>query len=357
MSKPLVSVVMVTRNVERFLAEAIESILGQTFEDFEFIILDFGSTDSSKAIAASYGAKDSRIKLHEVASCGLTEARNASCRVAQGKYIAIMDADDVSLPNRLASQVDFMEEHPQVGLLGALADCMNSEGKSLGFRVHLNPPTDDEKIRLALREQSPFCQPTIMLRREAFEVVEGYRPVLAQAEDYDLFVRIAERFCCAGLEQVVLNYRIHPHQLSMHKQRQQSLCMLAAQASAAARRNGKPDPLDSVKEITPKVVEYLGISMAAQRSSLVQEWETWIRFLCMAGEEHAALSAALEVLGSDLRYVERRRVSDLHLTVAWLYWREKKRSRSILSAGRAVAMRPQVVGRPLKALLRRMGMA
>jgi hypothetical protein len=356
MSKPLVSVAMVTRNVERFLAEAIESILGQTFKDFEFIILDFGSTDRSKAIAASYAAKDSRIKQHEIASCSLTEARNASCRVAQGQYIAIMDADDVSLPNRLALQVDFMEEHPQVGLLGALADCTNSEGKSLGFRVHLNPPTEDEKIKLALRERSPFCQPTIMLRREAFEVAGGYRPVLAQAEDYDLFVRIAERFRCAGLDHVVLNYRIHPQQLSMHKQRQQSLCMLAAQASAAARRNGKPDPLDSVEEITPKVVEDLGISMAVQQSSLAQQWETWIRFLYMAGEEHAALSAALEVLRSDLRYVERRRISDLHLTVAWLYWREKKRSKSLLSAGRAVAIRPQVIGRPLRPLLDWLGL-
>lgn len=357
MSKPLVSVVMVTRNVERFLAEAIESILSQTFTDFEFIILDFGSTDSSKAIAASYAAKDSRIRLHEIASCGLTEARNASCRVAQGQYIAIMDADDVALPNRLALQVGFMEEHPQVGLLGALADCTNSEGKPLGFRVHLNPPTKDENIRLALRERSPFCQPTIMLRREAFEAVGGYRPVLAQAEDYDLFVRIAERYSCAGLDQVVLNYRIHPQQLSMHKQRQQSLSMLAAQASAAARRNGKPDPLDSVGEITPKVVADLGISLAAQQSFLGKQWEIWIGFLCMSGQEHAALCAALEVLRSDLRHVERRRVSDLHLTVAWLYWKEKRLSRSVLSAGRAFAMRPQVAGRPLKALLVRLGIA
>ncbi len=357
MSEPLVSVVMVTRNVERFLAEAIESILSQTFKDFEFIILDFGSTDSSKAIAASYAAKDSRIKLQEIPSCGLTEARNASCRSAQGRYIAVMDADDVSLPNRLASQVAFMEEHPQVGLLGALADCTNTDGKSLRFRVHLNPPTEDEKIKLALRKQSPFCQPTIMLRREAFEAVGGYRPVLAQAEDYDLFVRIAERFRCAGLDQVVLNYRIHPQQLSMHKQRQQSLCMLAAQASAEARRNGKPDPLDSVGEITPKVVEDLGFSLAVQQSALAKQWEIWIRFLYMAGEEHAALSAALEVLHSDLRYVERRRISDLHLTVAWLYWREKRLSRSVMSAGRAFAVRPQVAGRPLKALLVRLGIA
>src|ERR1700688_2996712 len=100
MNKPLVSVVMVVCNVERFLAEAIESILAQTFRDFEFVIVDYGSTDRSKIIISSFAAKDKRIKLHEIPNCSLPEARNAGSFLAQGKYIAVIDADNISLPER-----------------------------------------------------------------------------------------------------------------------------------------------------------------------------------------------------------------------------------------------------------------
>src|SRR5579863_4921092 len=99
MTTPLVSVVMVVFNVDRFLGDAIESILDQTFGDFEFIIVDFGSTDKSKEIISSFATKDSRIKFHEIPHCRLSEARNTAGFLAKGKYIAIADADDVSLPD------------------------------------------------------------------------------------------------------------------------------------------------------------------------------------------------------------------------------------------------------------------
>lgn len=98
--QPLVSVVMVIRDIERYVAEAIESILNQTFRDFEFIIVDFGSTDRSKAIAASYAATDGRIRLSEIPPCGYIEAKIAACLLPKGRYIAIQDADDVSEPRR-----------------------------------------------------------------------------------------------------------------------------------------------------------------------------------------------------------------------------------------------------------------
>src|ERR1700722_19795108 len=122
---------MVVCNVDRFLEEAIESILTQTFRDFEFIILDFGSTDRTKEITARYAARDSRIKLSEIPHCSLTEARNAACFLAQGQYIANMDADDVSLPDRLMWQADFMERHPQVGVVGGGVEAIDATGASL----------------------------------------------------------------------------------------------------------------------------------------------------------------------------------------------------------------------------------
>lgn len=103
MQNPPISVVMVVCNADRFLAEAIESILGRTFSEFEFIIVDFGSTDKSRSIISSYAAKDSRVKFHTISNCSLAEARNSGCFLAQGRYIAIMDADDVSVQGRLKS--------------------------------------------------------------------------------------------------------------------------------------------------------------------------------------------------------------------------------------------------------------
>src|SRR5580693_2039955 len=131
MKKPLISVVMAICDVEHYLGDSIESILGQTFQDFEFIIVDFGSTDKSKEIASRYGAKDSRIRLHEIAPCALAEARNTACRLAQGKYVAVMDSDDVAVPDRLRWEFEFMEKQPTVGLLGGATEWIDSAGRSL----------------------------------------------------------------------------------------------------------------------------------------------------------------------------------------------------------------------------------
>jgi hypothetical protein len=352
-NNPLVSVVMVACNVDRFLAESIESILGQTFREFEFIIVDFGSTDKSEVIVSSYAAKDSRIKLHKIPHCGLGEARNAGCFLAQGRYIAIMDADDVSVPDRLTWEIDFMEKHPEVSVLGGAVEWIDTTGKAL---ITWDNPVGDREIQLALLERCPLWQPTVLMRRDAFVAIGGYRPPFAPAEDYDLWLRMAEQFQIANLKQVVLKYRIHPYQVSMRKRTQQTLGVLAAQVAASSRRNGIPDPLSSVKEITPEVVAALGVTKPRQQSELASQRGRWIRNMCMAGEYSVALEAALETLQSDLEYVERRQIADLHLIVARLYWRQRKFLSSLLAAAHAVVTRPVVAGRPLQPLLRRLGL-
>jgi glycosyltransferase involved in cell wall biosynthesis len=350
MNEPLVSVVMVVCNVDRFLGESIESILGQTFKDFEFIIVDFGSIDKTKAIVSSYAAKDSRVRLHEIPSCGLAEARNAACSLARGKYIAIMDADDVSVPDRLALEVDFMENNPGVGVLGGVTESIDATGRSLDLQSHYFP-SEDHEIRTALAVCCPFCQPTVLIRRKAFILVGGYRAAFAQAEDYDLWLRIAEHFQCANLTQVVLKYRIHPRQVSMHKRRQQTLCVLAAQVSRSSRQRKLADPLDSAEEITDEKLCEWGITQAVQQRHIFSDWHQWIRNMCTAGEYTVALNSALDLLHSEFQHVERWQVADLHLTVAWLYWKGKRFLNSCFAACHAVVMRPVVLGRPLKSWL------
>ena len=354
MNKPAISVVMVTRNVERFLAEAIESILGQTFQDLEFIIVDFGSTDKSREIASSYGIKDNRIRFQQIPPRTLSEARNAACHLARGKYVAVMDSDDVAIPDRLRWQFDYMEKYPSVGLLGGATEWIDAKGRSLYIDRF---PLTDREIRDAFSEGCPYCQPTVLFRNEAFLLAGGYRAVFGQSEDYDLWLRIAEHFEIANLGQVVHKYRIHPGQISMRRRKEQTLSILAAQISARERLKGNPDPLNTCTEITPATIAALGVSEAQQESKIVTGYRHWIRRMALAGELAAALKAANEVARTNWQFVEQWQIADLYVIIAGLYWRQKKFLNSVVAIGRAVMMRPKIVGRPLKPFLERFRLA
>jgi glycosyltransferase involved in cell wall biosynthesis len=351
---PLVSVVMVIRSVDRFLAEAIESVLTQSFGDFEFVILDYGSTDRSKEIVLSYAARDSRVKLHEIPPCTYIEAKIAACSLAQGRYIAVQDADDNSLPNRLSWEVEFMENNPSVGVLGGGADWINADGKFLWV---FQPPSSDEEIRAAMATSCPFVHSSVLMRREAFTLVKGYRRVFPHAEDYDLFLRISERFECRNLPSVVVQYRIHPHQLSLRTRRQQTIAKLAAQAVALARKTRNADPLESVQEITPSVLLQLGVSDARLQKELFFEYGNWIRNMVAAGEHSIALKAAEEVLESDWKEIDRGKLAELRMTVARILWKQENFFRSFVTVGHAVITNPVIAGDLFGTLLRRVGLA
>jgi cellulose synthase/poly-beta-1,6-N-acetylglucosamine synthase-like glycosyltransferase len=344
---------MVACNVERFLAESIESILGQTFREFEFIIVDYGSTDSSKDIVMRYAEKDPRVRLHEIPHCGLGEARNAACALAGGRYIAMMDADDVALPERLQLELDFMEKHPNVGLLGGAVQWINARGQALYVgRV----PTDDKQLRRSLAIHCPFWQPTVLLRKEAFDRSGGYREAFAPAEDYDLWLRVTEHFQCANLDEIVLEYRMHAQQISVRKKKQQTLGILAAQRSAAMRQEGKADPFNSVGVITPEILTEFGVDEPTQERALVSESRRWIRQMILAGETSVALDTAVEVLHSNWTHIEKWQIADLHLTIADLRWKRREFSDSFRSVVQAVRMRPKVLGRPLRPWLHKLGL-
>jgi Glycosyl transferase family 2 len=352
--RPLVSVVMVICNIERFLAEAIESILSQTFRDFEFIIVDFGSIDKSKDIAASYAARDKRIRFSEIPPCSYIEAKIAACSLPKGRYIAIQDADDVSLPHRLKAEVDFMEKHPEVGLLGGAVQRIDSDGKYL--TIADDYPTEDQEIRVILRRWNTFWHPTVLILREAFVRVGGYRVPSSPSDDYDLWLRISELYQCANLKQVVLKYRIHPQQLSLRQRKQQILCVLAAQASASLRAAGNPDPLNSVKQITPTVLAGMGVSETIQTNKLAEGYFSLINQMYQAGEYAAVLEAAAEMFQlCEGEFAERRYVSDAHILSAKAYRKQGRMFPSLLSVGRAVLARPRIAGRPLRRLLQLLG--
>lgn len=191
-----VSVVMSVYNGERFLEEAVDSILGQTYRDLELIVIDDGSTDRSSAILERRARDDPRLRVFRQANVGLTRSLNRGVERATGEFIARMDADDVADPKRIESQVAFMETHPDVGLLGTGFHEIDGAGRILGVKSF---PTDDRSLRETLIRYNPFFHASVMLRRDVFATVGLYDPGWPYVEDYELWLRVARRYRVANL--------------------------------------------------------------------------------------------------------------------------------------------------------------
>lgn len=228
---PLVSVVMSVYNAERYVGEAIESILGQSFRDFEFIIINDSSTDRSGEILHSF--QDERIiSVKNAENIGLTKSLNKGLQMAKGEYIARMDADDISLPERLEKQVCFLEAHPEVGLVGSAVIYIDPDGKELG--VQRVRPEDFHQALLDI----DFCweHSATMFRAVCVETVGPYREEFKYAQDYDLWLRIAEKFDLDVLREPLIKSRLHPDAISIAKGAYQRAYVTLAVALAKQRR-------------------------------------------------------------------------------------------------------------------------
>ena len=204
-SSPCVSVVMPVFNGERYLKEAVEGILNQTFGDFEFIIINDGSTDNTRGILESYA--DARIKLVEQEHQGLIASLNRGLAIAGGEYVARMDSDDIAAPERLEKQVAFLRTHPKIGILGTACRIIDDNGRDLGVRRW---PISDLEIRWTGLFSSPFGHPTVILRRDIL-TKHGleYDDVFHMVEDYDLWIRALNHTRGANLNEPLLKYRVH----------------------------------------------------------------------------------------------------------------------------------------------------
>ena len=265
-SPPTVSVVMSVYNGQAFLAEAIESILNQTFRDFEFLIVDDGSTDATPEILSTYAKQDGRIRIVRHQNKGRAVSLNIGIEQSKSPYVARMDADDISLPNRLKEQVEFMERHPEVGLLSGSYERIDGEGRLLDT-VPLLPR--NEEIKLAMLVNNAMCHPAAMMRREVAIACGGYRKAFLDADDYDLWLRMSERSQLANLEQPILQYRVHSQQVSIVNSSHQMLCVFAARTAAAFRKQGRPDPFSGVTQITPELLGKLGVTTAEIQDALL----------------------------------------------------------------------------------------
>ena len=206
---PRLSVLMAVHNGEPWVAGAIESVLAQTFADFEFLVVNDGSTDSTGAMLDA--CRDPRLRVMHQARAGLTHSLNRAFRLATASLVARMDADDVALPDRFASQVEFLEMHPEVGLLGAGCQEIAASGAILKT---ITPPASDHAIRRALIRENPFIHSSIMMRREVLEAVGLYDESLRVAQDYDLWLRMSRLTRMANLTQPLVQRRLTPGRVS-----------------------------------------------------------------------------------------------------------------------------------------------
>jgi glycosyltransferase involved in cell wall biosynthesis len=201
-------------NAEQFIAEAMDSVLTQTFKDFEFIIINDGSTDGTSKIIRSYN--DPRIIfIDNEKNQGVAVALNQGMGMARGKYIARMDADDISYPERFMKQVEFMEKNPNVGVLGA--DVQVLDGRDYKALV--------QKGRvglLGMMRDNKICHPTVMLRKSTFDQHNlRYSSDFEAAEDYELWARAVRYTAIANLPDVLLKYRWHDNNTSKRKRESQ----------------------------------------------------------------------------------------------------------------------------------------
>ncbi|MGK6351978.1 glycosyltransferase family 2 protein [Parapedobacter sp. DT-150] len=210
---PLVSVLMLAYNVERFVGASIQSVLDQSFGDFELIIYNDGSTDETAAVIRQY--PDPRIRFYDQAeNKGLTYARQATLAAARGKYVAILDSDDISIAGRLEKQYRFLEEHPNVVLCGGNALLMDEAGEVSGELLHRPYHGGELKVRFFFN--NIFVNSSVMYRRELAVQVGGYRE-RAPAEDYDLFVRLSDKYDIHTFNEPLVYYRIHAENSSQTK--------------------------------------------------------------------------------------------------------------------------------------------
>ena len=205
-----VSVVMPVFNAGRYLPLAIESVLAQTLRDIELICVDDGSTDGSPEVLQTYAARDARVLvLQNERNMGEPTTRNKGMAVASGEYIAIQDADDVSLPQRLERQIAFLEATPSISILGAAMLVVDEHEAAIRYWPAYE---SDVVLRCQLLVMNPLAHPSVVLRRHVIEEIGGYQESLAAAVDYELWVRAASVCKFANLPEVLVRYRQHSMQ-------------------------------------------------------------------------------------------------------------------------------------------------
>jgi hypothetical protein len=286
--QPRISVVIPAFNAQRYLAEAVESVLQQSYSNFECLVIDDGSTDRTREILAELALRDGRVKPIRIEHSGIVKALNVGVEAAQGELIARMDADDVCMPERFARQVEYLDQHPECVAVGSAVMLVDPFGSDL-WEIQVHAEHDQIDASLLKGDGWALFHPSAVLRRQAILDVGGYRRAYQWAEDMDLFLRLSEIGRLANLPDVLLRYRQHFASVNRTKldvQRDRSAQVVAE--AYQRRRQTMPVgfQLRSASQLTP-----------------YDQVQAWCRHALTTGNFYAARRHALAALRvKPLRY-------------------------------------------------------
>lgn len=238
-------------NGDRYLALAIESILAQSFADFEFLILDDGSKDDSRAIIDRFAVQDRRIRPIHRENRGLIASLNQLLAESRSPIIARMDADDVAYPERFARQYAFLEAHPEYGVVSTWTDDIDSEGRLIEAASYVRHPTDHAGFLKLAHDGGTLCHPSTMYRRDVVLGMGGYHSAYRHCEDYDLWLRLADVTKLCSLPEKLMQYRRSDSQVSNRHIVEQQTNAAIAYAAWLERRAGRPDPTADLTAMPP----------------------------------------------------------------------------------------------------------
>lgn len=239
MKSPKITVLMSVYNGEKYLREAIDSILNQTFTDFEFLIVSDGSTDGTAEILQSY--HDPRIKIiNNEKNRGLTKSLNKGLGMAKGEYIARMDADDISLPNRFEEQLKYLERYPETVVLGTSIYVINGAGKLLMKEI---APSDPSKILL---NNNAFTHGSVIFKKAVVDELGYYNELFRYSQDYELWLKIAKHYKVSNLTRPLYTRRFHEENIRLANVEQAMLYHFLAQKLNKNKLTA--DMLDKIKK-------------------------------------------------------------------------------------------------------------
>jgi glycosyltransferase involved in cell wall biosynthesis len=285
--KDTLSVVMSVHNDEPFLCQAVESILGQGYGDFEFVVVDDGSTDGSRDILESYASHDQRMRVIVQENAGLTVSLNRVVQTVRGDLIARMDGDDVSVPDRLNKLRAELLRSPNCAVVGGNCELIDDEGRLIGYRI-----IDPHDPNTTIRKRVIYQHGDVLFRRVAFLEVGGYRPAFRFAQDYDLWLRVGEHYRLTKIPDITYQLRITAGMVSSTKRMQQNEYARIARRYARERvRYGR----DSYQEEESRLHLVAGSASSDPSFSLV--YKAFVRYRDLG--KQAARCDLEAVLASD----------------------------------------------------------
>lgn len=299
MKMPAISVLMSCYNAERWLKDAIESVLSQSFRDFEFIIVNDGSCDRTSAILHTYVSQDSRIVIIDKVNTGLADSLNHGINSARGRWIARVDADDLCMPERLIKQFNYASCNPNVVLLGSGFVEINESGSTI--KTH-NYPADHKQLVCRLEQNRAFFpHSSAFYRRDVVSLLGGYRSHIRRAQDWDLWLRLSERGQLRCLPDYLVKIRKHGEQVSRDdKGRRQLIDCHAGIISYFVRRKGGYDPVSVADEDTTRQF-CTWVEMRLEEDRLFECSSIWLRARAELFEAPSQMVGIMKFLSIILR--------------------------------------------------------